>query len=117
MGRLRPFGCFLEQLDLAKGQGAARLDRPFSHPEGLSMPQPRLSALLEDALVAAAGLDRPVATVSLALDFGVSGDGDVTVTTRVDRATRSLIFVSALAVWPDGRPAGGGQGVFRVAAV
>ncbi len=81
------------------------------------MPQPRLSVVLEDALSAAAGLDRPVAPVSLALDFGASGDGEMTVTTRVDRATRSLIFVSALAVWPDGRPAGSGQGVFRVAAV
>ena len=81
------------------------------------MPQPRLSMMLEDALSAAAGLDRPVAPVSLALDFGAAGEGEIKVTTTVDRATRSLLFVSALAFWPDGRPAGSGQGVFRVVGV
>lgn len=81
------------------------------------MTQPRLSAIIEDALIATAGSDRPVAPVSLALDFGAAGEGEITVTTTVDRATRSLLFVSALAVWPDGRPAGSGQGVFRVVGV
>ena len=33
----------------------------------------RLTTLLEDALPAAAGSDRPVAPVSLALDYGATG--------------------------------------------
>ncbi|WGM40863.1 hypothetical protein [Caulobacter sp. NIBR1757] len=74
----------------------------------------RLSVVLEDALIAAAGADRPVAPVSLAVDFGAAGEGELAVTTAVDRSTRSLVFVSARATWPDGRVAGGGQGVFRV---
>jgi hypothetical protein len=79
------------------------------------MSQPRLAILLEDALTAAAGADRPVAPVSLAVDYGVAGEGELSVTTAIDRATKSLVFASAKAVWPDGRTAGGAQGVFRVA--
>lgn len=78
------------------------------------MPQARLAVLLEEALTAAAGADRPVAPVSLAVDYGAAGEGEVRVTTTVDRATRSLVFASARAEWPDGRTAGGAQGVFRV---
>jgi hypothetical protein len=80
------------------------------------MTQPRLTLLLEDALTAAAAADRPVAPVSLALDYGAAGEGEVSVAAQVDRSTRSLVFVSARATWPDGRVAGGGQGVFRVVA-
>lgn len=76
----------------------------------------RLSAILEDALTAAAGSDRPVALVSLAVDFGAAGEGEPAVTAEVDRSTKSLVFVSARATWPDGRVAGGGQGIFRVVA-
>jgi hypothetical protein len=78
--------------------------------------QPRLAVLLEDALTAAAGAERAVVPVSLAVDYGAPGEGAPTVTTLVDRATKSLIFASARAVWPDGRIAGGAQGVFRVAS-
>ncbi len=74
----------------------------------------RLSVVLEDALTAAAGADRPVLPVSLAVDFGAAGEGELAVTTEVDRSTKSLVFVSAKATWPDGRVAGGGQGIFRV---
>ena len=74
----------------------------------------RLSLALEDALTAAAGADRPVLPVSLAVDFGAAGEGELAVTTEVDRSTKSLVFVSAKATWPDGRVAGGGQGIFRV---
>lgn len=80
------------------------------------MTQPRLAILIEDALTAAAGADRPVAPVSLALDYGAVGEGELSVSTEIDRSTRSLVFVSARATWPDGRLAGGGQGVFRVVA-
>ena len=74
----------------------------------------RLSVVLEDALTAAAGADRPVLPVSLAVDYGAAGEGELAVTTEVDRSTKSLVFVSAKATWPDGRVAGGGQGIFRV---
>ncbi|MDO9338275.1 MAG: hypothetical protein Q7T61_17930 [Caulobacter sp.] len=80
------------------------------------MTQPRLAILIEDALTAAAGADRPVAPVSLALDYGAAGEGELSVSTEIDRSTRSLVFVSARVTWPDGRLAGGGQGVFRVVA-
>lgn len=78
------------------------------------MNTPRLALVLEDALTAAAGADRPVLPVSLAVDYGAAGEGDLSVTTEVDRSTKSLVFVSARATWPDGRVAGGGQGIFRV---
>lgn len=78
------------------------------------MTQPRLSTLLEDALTAAAGADRPVAMVSLAVDYGAAGEGELAVTAEIDRSTKSLVFASARAVWTDGRVAGGAQGVFRV---
>ena len=78
------------------------------------MNTPRLALVLEDALTAAAGADRPVLPVSLAVDYGAAGEGDLSVTTEVDRSTKSLVFVSARATWSDGRVAGGGQGIFRV---
>ena len=78
------------------------------------MTTPRLALVREVALTAAAGTDRPVLPVSLAVDYGAAGEGDLSVTTEVDRSTRSLVFVSARATWPDGRVAGGGQGIFRV---
>ena len=78
------------------------------------MNTPRLALVLEDALTAAAGADRPVLPVSLAVDYGAAGEGDLSVTTEVDRSTKSLVFVSARATWSDGRVAGGGEGLFRV---
>jgi hypothetical protein len=80
------------------------------------MTQPRLALLLEDALTAAAGADRPVLPVSLAVDYGAAGEGEVSITTAIDRSTKSIVFASARAIWPDGRTAGAAQGVFRVAA-
>lgn len=76
----------------------------------------RLATALEDALTAAAGSDRPVLPVSLAVDYGAAGEGELTVTTEIDRSTKSIVFASARATWPDGRVAGGAQGVFRVVA-
>lgn len=91
------------------------MGRPlFSFPDFAVTPQTRLATLLEDALIEAAGEDRPVAPVSLAVDYGAAGEGELSVTTTVDRATRSLVFASARALWPDGRTAGGASGVFRV---
>jgi len=69
---------------------------------------------MEDALAEAAGADRDAVPVSLALDYGAEGDGDLRVETQVDRATRSLMFVSGRALWPDGRIAAGAQAVFRL---
>ncbi len=76
----------------------------------------RLALLLEDALTAAASAGRPVLPVSLAIDYGAAGEGQPVVTAEIDRATKSIVFVSARALWPDGRTAGAAQGVFRVAA-
>lgn len=74
----------------------------------------RLSVQLEDALAAAAGAERPVAVVSLLVDYGAAGQGTAAISTTVDRATKSLVFASATAVWPDGRSAAAAQGIFRV---
>lgn len=75
-----------------------------------------LVGALEKALADAAGGDgRPVAPVSFTLDYGAGGDASATtVAARVDRATRSLIFVHGEAVLADGRRAASASGVFRV---
>ncbi len=75
-----------------------------------------LAGALEKALADAAGGDgRPVAPVSFTLDYGAGGDASTTtVAARVDRATRSLIFVHGEAVLADGRRAASASGVFRV---
>jgi acyl-coenzyme A thioesterase PaaI-like protein len=77
---------------------------------------PSLAGALEKALADAAGGDgRPVSPVSFTLDYGVGGESPpAAVTARVDRATRSLIFVHGEAVWADGRRAASASGVFRV---
>ncbi len=77
---------------------------------------PSLAGALEKALADAAGGDgRPVAPVSFTLDYGTGGDASTTtVAARVDRATRSLIFVHGEAVLADGRRAASASGVFRV---
>lgn len=77
---------------------------------------PSLAGALEMALADAAGGDgRPVSPVSFTLDYGVAGDpAAAAVTARVDRATRSLIFVHGEAVLADGRRAASASGVFRV---
>ncbi|MFN3859742.1 MAG: hypothetical protein ACK4RV_18525 [Caulobacter sp.] len=80
------------------------------------MSTPRLSALIEDALAQAAGPADKAFPVSLALDYGVDGEGEIRVETTIDRATRSLKFISARALWPDGRVAAGAQAVFRLKA-
>lgn len=74
-----------------------------------------LAGALERALKAAAADGRDVAPVSLTLDYGVGGDpSGVAITARIDRATRSLIFVHGEAILPDGRRAASASGVFRV---
>ena len=76
---------------------------------------PSLAGALERALTDVAADGRDVAPVSLTLDYGVGGDpADVAIAARVDRATRSLIFVHGEAVLPDGRRAASASGVFRV---
>ncbi|HRD46721.1 MAG TPA: hypothetical protein PLF78_09585 [Caulobacter sp.] len=75
-----------------------------------------LAGVLQAALADAAGGDgRPVAPVSFTLDYGVEGDpAHAEVSARVDRATRSLVFVHGEAVFADGRRAASASGVFRV---
>lgn len=75
-----------------------------------------LAGALERALAEAAGADgRAVIPVSFTLDYGVSGESPVaTVSARVDRATRSLVFVHGEAAFADGRRAASASGVFRV---
>jgi hypothetical protein len=75
-----------------------------------------LAGALEKALAEAAGGDgRLVAPLSFTLDYGVAGDGgEVSIAARIDRATRSLVFVHGEAVLADGRRAASGSAVFRV---
>ena len=74
-----------------------------------------LAGALERALADAAADGRDIAPVSLTLDYGSGGDpAEVVLSARVDRATRSLIFVHGEAVLPDGRRAASASGVFRV---
>ena len=76
---------------------------------------PSLAGALERALTDVAADGRDVAPLSLTLDYGAGGDpADVAIAARVDRATRSLIFVHGEAVLPDGRRAASASGVFRV---
>lgn len=74
-----------------------------------------LAGALERALTDAAADGRDVAPVSITLDYGAGGDPDQAIfSARIDRATRSLIFVHGEAVMPDGRRAASASGVFRV---
>lgn len=74
-----------------------------------------LAGALERALTDVAAEGRDIAPVSLTLDYGAGGDpADVVLSARIDRATRSLIFVHGEAVLPDGRRAASASGVFRV---
>lgn len=75
-----------------------------------------LAGTLERALAEAASADgRAVTPVSLTLDYGVPGDaGRITVSARVDRATKSLVFTQGEALLPDGRRAASASAVFRV---
>jgi hypothetical protein len=76
---------------------------------------PSLAGVLERALADTAADGREVAAVSLTLDYGVFADpATVAVSTRVERATRSLVFVHGEALLPDGRRAATASGVFRV---
>jgi hypothetical protein len=74
-----------------------------------------LAGALERALAEAAASDgRAVAPVSFTLDYGAGADDGATVSARVDRATKSLVFVHGDAVLADGRRAATASGVFRV---
>lgn len=74
-----------------------------------------LTQRLEDALLAAAGEGRSVVPVSFSIDYGASVDGaEPAIETRIDRATRTLVFASAEARLPDGRRAAAASGVYRV---
>lgn len=75
-----------------------------------------LAGALERALADAAGGDgRAVIPVSFTLEYGAAADAaDAVVAARVDRATRSLVFVHGEAMLADGRRAASASGVFRV---
>lgn len=79
-----------------------------------------LAGALERALADAAGSDgRAVIPVSFTLDYGVGvgvgGDSaEASISARVDRATKSLVFVHGEAAFADGRRAASASGVFRV---
>lgn len=74
-----------------------------------------LAGALERALTDAAADGRDVVPVSITLDYGAGGDpAEAVLSARIDRATRSLIFVHGEAVMPDGRRAASASGVFRV---
>lgn len=81
----------------------------------MTMTTSSLAGVLERALTDAAAEGRDVVPVSLTLDYGVGGDpSQVTIAARIDRATRSLVFVHGEAILPDGRRAASASGVFRV---
>ena len=73
-----------------------------------------LSQRLEAALLAAAGEARAVTPVSFTVDYGAPADGEPTFETRIERATKSLVFVSGEARLADGRAAATASGVYRV---
>ena len=74
-----------------------------------------LAGALERALTDAAADGREVAPVSITLDYGAGGDpAQAVIAARIDRSTRSLIFVHGEALMPDGRRAASASGVFRV---
>jgi len=75
-----------------------------------------LAGALERALAEAAGADgRPVAPVSITLDYGAPGEAArAVVTARVDRATKSLVFAHGEALLADGRRAASASAVFRI---
>jgi len=76
----------------------------------------QLSDQLEAALAAAAGEERAVEPVSFTIDYGAPANGaEPSVSARVDRATRSLIFASGEAILPNGKTAANASAVFRVA--
>ena len=73
-----------------------------------------LSQRLEAALLTAAGEGRAVVPVSFTIDYGVAAEGEPALETRIDRATRSLVFASGEARLADGRAAATASGVYRV---
>lgn len=76
-----------------------------------------LSQRLEAALLAAAGEGRAVVPVSFTVDYGAAtGDAEPAIETRIDRATKSLVFASAEARLADGRKAAAASGVYRVSS-
>jgi acyl-coenzyme A thioesterase PaaI-like protein len=80
-------------------------------------PALELAALLHRALASAASVNgRSVAPVTLNLDYAELGEGRTAgpVSAEVDRATRSLVFVSGDARDAAGRVLASASGVFRV---
>ena len=74
-----------------------------------------LAGALERALTDVAAEGRDVLPVSITLDYGAGGDpAQAVIAARIDRATKSLIFVHGEAMLPDGRRAASASGVFRV---
>lgn len=76
-----------------------------------------LAGLLHRALAEAAGADgRPLAPVTLSLDYGdlAADPAPDAVTARIDRTTRSLVFASGEVSDGAGRLLAAAAGVFRV---
>lgn len=70
---------------------------------------------MEAALLDAAGAEGAVTPVSFVIDYGTPANGaEPAIEARIDRATKSLVFVSGEAVLADGRKAAAASGVYRV---
>lgn len=76
------------------------------------------SVMLQRALARTAGADgRSLAPVTFQVDFGdLAGAEAVEAAARVDRSTRSLVFVSGEARGADGRVLATASAVYRIAA-
>ncbi len=72
-----------------------------------------VTRLLQDALAAAAGRNRPVAPLSFTVDFGAEGPGEPVAAARIERSTKTLVFVTGEARLADGRLAATASGVYR----
>lgn len=95
--------------------GRHRRPFPFGRKRVCSPPMTPLSQRLEAALIAVAGEAGRVTPVSFTLDYGApAGEAEPAIAARVDRATKSLVFVSGEARLEDGRTAAAASGVYRV---
>ena len=73
-----------------------------------------LAGALEAALLQAAADGRPMTIASLAVDYGATAAGPLSIEASVDRATRSLVFARAEARNATGAIAATASAVLRV---
>lgn len=76
-----------------------------------------VAALLESALGQAAGVDARPASISIEYGPAAGSGARLSVTTRIERATRSLVFAHGEARSEDGAIAATASAVFRRVAV